>query len=250
MQDTVNISGEVVFPGTYSIKENEKLSDVLKRAGGFTQEAFLKGTVFTRVSVKEKQEKEVKGRFLLSEEEVLAQQEAELLEAQLPPEELTKRKAAITKKIELLKLAMAKIPKGRVVIKLTKLEEFAGSQEDVILQNGDSIFIPKIPISVTVIGEVYAPGEILYYPGKRVSYYLDTVGGITKDADKSEIYVIKPDGKVQKRGLFGPLHNIVTRGDIIVVPPRRDEARVKIKDTIEMLYQLATTTAVLINILK
>lgn len=248
MQDTVSIAGEVVFPGTYSIKEGERLSDVLKRAGGFTKEAFLKGAVFTRVSVKEKQEKEVKGKFLVSEEEVLVQQEAELLETELSPEELTKRKQAIAKKRELLKLAMAKIPKGRVVIKLTKLEEFEGSQDDIILQNNDSIFIPKIPISVTVIGEVYNPGDILYHSGKSVSYYLNTVGGMTKNADKSEIYVIKPDGKVQKRGFFGPLHNIVTSGDIIVVPPRV-EARVKMKDIIESLYQLAATIAVMVNIL-
>jgi len=247
-QNTVCVLGEVVFPGTYSIKENERLSSVLKRAGGFTEKAFLNGVVFTRAAVKEMQEKEAKNRFLLTEEYGLTQQEAKLLKEELSPEELTKRKEAISKKRELLKLSMAKLPKGRVIIKVTTLDKFTNSPDDIILQNGDSIFIPDIPISVMVLGEVYNPGAILYHRGKDVKFYIDMAGGITKTADKSEIYVIKPDGKVQKRGFFGPLHNIVTRGDIIVVPPRTEE-RIKFKDILTSLYQLATTIAVLVNIL-
>jgi len=249
VQDTVSISGEVRFPGTYTITENEKLSSVLKRAGGFTKEAFLPGVIFTRVSVKEWQEKEAKERFLLPEEEVLTQEEVKLLEEELSPEKLAKKKETISKKRELLKLSMAKIPKGRVVIKLTNLNEFENSNDDIILQEGDSIFIPKIPISVMVIGEVYNPGSILCHRGKDVAYYINIAGGITKNADKSEIYILKPDGNVQKRGFFGPLHNIVTRGDIIVVPLRIEKG-FKWKDIVEVIYQLATTIAVIVNILK
>ncbi|PIP41309.1 polysaccharide biosynthesis protein, partial [Candidatus Desantisbacteria bacterium CG23_combo_of_CG06-09_8_20_14_all_40_23] len=96
--DTVAVAGEVVFPGTYALSENERLTSVLERAGGFSKDAFLPGVTFIRQSVKEQQEREIKDRFLSQEEEALAQEEAGLASQNLLPEELAKKQEALDNK--------------------------------------------------------------------------------------------------------------------------------------------------------
>ncbi|MFH1097840.1 MAG: SLBB domain-containing protein [Candidatus Desantisbacteria bacterium] len=246
-EDTVVVSGEVLYPGTYALSEGERLTSVLERAGRFTKDAFLPGAAFIRQSVKEQQEHEIKDRFLSQEEEVLTQEEAGLAGQNLLPEELSKKQAALDNKRKLLRLSMAKLPKGRIVLRLVRLEKLKNSQNDIILHNGDSLFIPKTPVSVTVIGEVNNPGAILYHHGYRVRNYINNVGGLTRKADKSAIYVIKPDGLIQRKGLFRC--NMVGTGDIIVVPAQV-ETRVSFKEIVSTIYQLSATVAVMINIFK
>ncbi|MBI4753048.1 SLBB domain-containing protein [Candidatus Desantisbacteria bacterium] len=245
--DTVMVAGQVVFPGTYAIAENERLTSVLERAGRFTKDAFLPGAVFIRQSVKEQQEHEIKDRFLAQEEVALAQEETGLANQNLLPEELVKKQEALDNKRKLLRLSMARLPKGRIVLKLARLEKLNNSRNDIILQNGDSLFIPKTPVSVTIIGEVYNPGAILYHHGHRVRNYINNVGGLTKKADKSAIYIIKPDGRVERKGFFGC--NAVDMGDIVVVPTRI-KTGVNIKDITATIYQLAATIAVMSNVFK
>jgi len=245
--DTVAVAGEVVFPGTYALSENERLTSVLERAGGFSKDAFLPGVTFIRQSVKEQQEREIKDRFLSQEEEALAQEEAGLASQNLLPEELAKKQEALDNKRKLLRLSIAKLPKGRIILKLVRLEKLKNSRNDIILHDGDSLFIPKTPVSVTIIGEVYNPGAILHHHGHRVRNYINNVGGLTMNADKSAIYVIKPDGRVERKGLFGC--NMVGRGDIIVVPARI-ETKVSFKEIVSTIYQLSATVAVMINVFK
>ncbi len=246
-EDTVVVSGEVLFPGTYSIAMDERLSSVLQRAGMFTKEAFLAGAVFTRQSVKQQQEHEVKNRFLSIEEEALLQEEVSLLNEKLLPEEFEKRQQAMVNKRELLRMSMERMPKGRIILKIANLEKLKKSRDDVILCNGDSVFIPKTPVSVIVMGEVNNPGAILYHGNRTIKYYLDAVGGITKHADKSGAYIIKPDGRVENKGFLG--YNMIGTGDIIVVPSRI-EKRVSFKEIVEVVYQLSASVAVMINIFK
>ena len=245
--DTVVVAGEVVFPGIYAIAENERLTSVLERAGKFTKDAFLPGAIFIRQSVKEQQKHEIKDRFLAQEEVILAQEETELASQNLLPEELAKKQEALDNKRKLLRLSIAKLPKGRIILKLVRLEKLKNSRNDIILHDGDSLFIPKTPVSVTIIGEVYNPGAILHHHGHRVRNYINNVGGLTMNADKSAIYVIKPDGRVERKGLFGC--NMVGRGDIIVVPARI-ETKVSFKEIVSTIYQLSATVAVMINVFK
>ena len=247
LEDTVALSGEVLFPGTYAITKNERLSSVLQRAGWFTEEAFLAGAVFISRSVKETQEREMKDKFLLIEEESLVKEETGILEQRLLPEELVSKQQALANKKELLKMSMAKVSKGRIVLKLASSERLKNSRDDIILCDGDSLFIPKAPVSVTIIGEVYNPGAILYRSNRGIGHYISAVGGLTKQADKSGVYVIKPNGRVEKKGFLGC--NLVGNGDIIVVPARI-EKHIGVKEIIEVVYQLTTSIAVIINVFK
>jgi protein involved in polysaccharide export with SLBB domain len=246
-EDTVTISGEVLFPGTYAITKDERLTSVIERAGMFTKEAFLAGAVFNRQSVREQQEQIEKNRFLLIEEEALLQEESRLLDEKLSPEEFNKKQQALLNKRKLLKLSVAKMPKGRIVLNIANLKKLENSSDNIILCHGDSIFIPKTPVSVIVMGEVNNPGAILYHGGKSIKYYINTAGGITKHADKPGIYTIKPNGRVENKGFF--TYDMIRTGDIIVVPPRV-EKHISFKEIIEVIYQLSASIAVMINVFK
>ncbi|MEK7813558.1 MAG: SLBB domain-containing protein, partial [Candidatus Desantisbacteria bacterium] len=127
-EDTVVVSGEVLFPGTYAITKNERLSSVLERAGGFSENAFLPGSIFIRQSVKKQQEC-VKNDFLSTGEEALLREEAGLLGEKLLPEELIKRQQVLSNKKELLRLSMDKVLKGRIALKLARLERLKNSRD-------------------------------------------------------------------------------------------------------------------------
>ncbi|MDI6782205.1 MAG: SLBB domain-containing protein [bacterium] len=247
IEDTVVVSGEVLYQGTYAITRDERLSSVLQRAGMFTREAFLAGAVFIRQSVKEQQEHEGRNRFLLIEEEALLREETSLLDEKLLPEELKKRQQVLANRRELLRMSMERMPKGRIILRIASLEKFKNSRDNIILCNGDSVFVPKTPVSVIVMGEVNNPGAILYHNGRSIRYYLASVGGITKHANKSGIYIIKPDGRVENKGFLE--YNMIGTGDIIVVPSRI-EKRVSFKEIVEVIYQLSASVAIMINVFK
>lgn len=247
VEDTVVVSGEVLFPGTYAITKNERLSSVIQRAGMFTKEAFLPGAVFIRQSVRKQQKHEAENRFSLIKEEDLLQEEARLLDDSLSPEELNKKQQVLANKKELLRLSANRMPTGRVILKLDNLERLKNSRDDIILCNGDSIFIPKTPVSVIVMGEVNNPGAILCHGNKCVRHYIKIAGGINKQADKSGIYIVKPNGRVESRRFLG--YNMIGVGDIIVVPPQIKK-QLTFKEVAETIYQLAATIAVVYNVLR
>src|SRR3970282_2194683 len=83
---------------------------------------------------------------------------------------------------------------GRVVIKLDDLSRFVGSSDDIVLEDGDSLFIPQPPSSVLVLGSVRNPTAVLHKPGENFEYYLQRVGGLTREADKSEVHIIRAAG--------------------------------------------------------
>lgn len=249
LQSTVVLTGEVTFPGIYAITRGEKLSSVLKRANGFTENAFVKGAVFVRKSITKQQEEEITKRFLLPQEEALIQEEAKISGANLTPEEIREHEKSLDKKKSLIEIAAAKVPKGRIVIRVDELNRFANSRYDIVLEDGDSLFVPKVPISVNVIGEVYNPGAILYQQGNSLKYYTNIAGGLTRNADKGAIHIVKADGKVIKKGVLGITGRKVEKGDVIVVP-QRTAPSFSWKEIIQPIYQVAVAIAAIANVFK
>ncbi|MCK5351850.1 SLBB domain-containing protein, partial [bacterium] len=152
----VAVTGELKFPGIYTIKKGERLSSVIKRAG-LTDNAYLRGAVFTRESVRELQQVQLEESIDRLEQQILSRSAA-TIEAAISPESAQQEKAAMEQRIALVAKLRAARAKGRLAIDFTQLEDlekFEGSEFDLALQDGDSLTIPEIPAQVQVIGSVY-----------------------------------------------------------------------------------------------
>jgi len=266
INDVVIVSGEVQFPGAYPIGRTERLSSLLERAGGYTDEAYLKGAVFTRVSARRVQQQRVQAMVQDLEESVLGEM-AEGVSKSADAESSQMQQAALEAKQELLAKLRQAQANGRVVIRLDALEEFKGSAFDLTLEDGDEIVIPKTPGIVSVIGEVFNPTSLLHESGQSVQYYINRVGGISKDADKKQISVIRADGSVIS--MAQKSHNRITwnsrtnqwtsgsflnasldPGDTIVVPRKLDRIfwLKNTKDITQIIFQMALAVGVVLAI--
>ncbi|MCM8825061.1 MAG: SLBB domain-containing protein [Candidatus Omnitrophica bacterium] len=218
----VTISGEVKFPGEYMISPGETLSSLIKRAGGFTEQAYLPAAVFTRVSVKKREKQEIE-KFIM-EKQATIEKEAGRIESE-------EEKALIEKSKGLLKqLAQAPVT-GRVVVCLEPWEKFAGSDADITLEDGDVINIPTKPTIVSVVGEVNHPANVLYVNGADYKYYIEKAGSFTKNADVKNIFVVKANGTATTN------LKKIEPGDVIVVGfLAKDRLGKILKDILQMLY--------------
>ncbi|MBP7051048.1 MAG: SLBB domain-containing protein [Phycisphaerae bacterium] len=264
---SATISGEVRFPGVYPIRKGETLSSLIERAGGYTKEAYLRGAVFTRESAKIVQRRRLEDLIRQIEESMLSSAQ-EQISASLEADTAKTEQAALeTKKALLQKLRAVEIT-GRVVVHLTPLIEFTGAKYDIELEDGDVLTIPQTPGVVHVVGEVFNPTSLLYDEEGTVSYYLNRVGGMTKEADKKQVSVIKADGTVfsMTQGNRGKLlfwdsqHNSwffggfmshrMEPGDTIVVPRKIDKyLRLRLtKDITQIIFQIAVAAGVVFAI--
>ncbi|RKZ30846.1 hypothetical protein DRQ36_04070 [bacterium] len=198
LQDVVTITGEVKFPGKYALREqNERLSDLVKRAGGVTSDAFLNGAMFIRPKLAE----DIKNRDLRS---VVQQTQEAVLDSE---GNVVTTPFLFTYTSEQL---------ARIIIDMERVVDGVPG-EDIILEAGDSVYIPKVPTGVSVVGMVASSGTIHWLPRKRVSYYIERAGGLTRNADKGGIRIVKANGKVLRVSLRS---KDVEPGDAIIVPQR------------------------------
>lgn len=246
----VTIKGEVKFPGVYTIKKGEKLSSLLERAGGFTDKAYLEGTVFIRQRVKELQQRSINEMVERLERELLSTGTAEVATA-LSPEEAKVKEAEIRQKRDFVNRLRNVTALGRISIKMDVPERLKNTHYDIELEDNDIIEIPSNPKTIFVVGSVYNQTAFVYNENESVDYYLKLAGGTTENANESAIYILKANGTAErvKSGFFG-FGNVskLLPGDTIVVPEKLERiAWMKnIKDITQILYQIAVTAGVLI----
>ncbi len=255
------IEGEVRFPGVYVIRKGERLSSLIERAGGFTEKAYLKGAKFIRKSVKEKQKKFI--------EDLISRIEMELLRASaetgvaVSKEALEARKAEIQAKQAFIAKLKSLKPTGRMVIHLAPPEKLKGTPYDIVLEDGDYLYVPQKPSTITVEGAVFNPGAFVFDPKRTYRDYIRLAGGYLDIADKNNIYLLKVDGSAMrlKKKFFAMVWDPETKrwtrdvrveldpGDTIVVPYkiRMVPWLRNIKDITQIIYQLAVTTGVVIT---
>lgn len=249
---TVTVRGEVRFPGTYTIEKGETIHSLIKRAGGFTDKAYLKGAFFTRPSVRNQQQQQI-DEFARRLEYELLSSSAQAVEAALNPVAAEQiRIAAEQKKALIAKIKSAKAT-GRLTLDIEPFEKFEGSAHDIALEEGDELHIPENPAQVQVIGAVYNQTAFIHTSGSTVSGYLEKAGGVTRNADEDEMYILKVNGSaVSKRNSSGWLSSFDSKGldpgDTIVVPEKLERVvwLQEIKDITQILYQIAVTAGVLI----
>ena len=219
----VTLKGEFRNPGVYGIRPGERLSSVLRRAGGLLPTAYPQGSIFLRTSVRELQEKSRQELIQRIEQEgstvktSLTTSASE--QAQLAQEAAQQQQRAL----EALRRAPAS---GRLVIRLHPgLRGFENSSQDIELRDGDTLDIPKRPGMVLVVGQVYNANAITYTAGKNAGWYLSQGGGATRLADKGAVFIVRANGEITSRhqGEWWSgkvLSSAVRPGDTIVVPER------------------------------
>ena len=240
---TISLEGEFVFPGTYAFDKGENLSSVIQRAGGFTDEAFVDGSIFLREALKIREQQELDRLSKVLNDDLNADR---LRDANsniaVDDAQLTLQRNAI----EALASAEAQ---GRLVIPLMKIVNF--SVDDVALKTNDRLLVPKFSQEVTVIGEVQRPTSYLYDASFSQADYLMQSGGIKPSADKRGIYVVKAGGQVimPTRGWFRfrSAQANIGPGDTIVVPLDTDDTRIRgiplLAEVSTIIYQLALGAA-------
>jgi polysaccharide biosynthesis/export protein len=215
-QENVTLTGEFRFPGIYTIKHGETLKSVIARAGGLTEYAFPEGSVFTREELRRREQEQL---------DMLAtrlQSDLTLVALQGAAAGQSGGVTALNVGQSLLGQLRAARAVGRIVIDLPRLmREPKGSSEDVILRNNDQLIVPKFQQQVTVIGEVQSATSHLYSPNLARDDYLSLSGGVTRNADRSRIYVVRANGSVlANEGSRWFQHGSIKikPGDTIVVP--------------------------------
>ena len=254
----VEAAGEVNYEGRYVIKKGDKLSSLIERAGGYTEEAYLRGAVFTRQKVREMQQKSI--------EEMADRLEKELLSATavaastaLNAEEMAAKKVEMEQKKALIENMRKARALGRMTIRLAHLRLLKGSEYDFELEDGDRLFIPEQSSTVGVVGAVMSQGAHVFSSRADYQDYIDMCGGYSTYADKSKVFILKVDGSARKayRGVINwnekndrlemaafseadTYH--VEPGDVIAVP--EDFARVAWLREIRDITQILMNTAV------
>ena len=250
----VCIKGEVRYPGIYTIKDGEHLSDLIQRAGGFTDKAYFYGAKYTTLRAREIQQKSID--HLIQDLQIRAQQVlSEQAQTAVSKEDAEAAKAAQSSIQALINRLKTVKAEGRVSIFLTDLKSFKGSKYDFELGDGDTLEIPKRPNFIAVVGSVYSPGAFLYEPNKPLEFYLQKSGGPTKTADEDYVYVLKANGevisKVQKSGLFTRFYSMkLMPGDTIVVPENLERIPYLrlVKDITDIVFKIATTAGIALAI--
>jgi protein involved in polysaccharide export with SLBB domain len=215
-QSQVTLKGEVRLPGTYSIKRGETLRSVIERAGGLTDLAFTEGSVFTRRELKDREQEQLNRLGERMKNDIA---EMALMGARAG-------QAGSAQAISIGESLMAQLTTakavGRLVIDLDRsLHAAPGSADDVILRDGDELVIPRKRQEVMVLGEVQSASSHLYRRGLSRDDYIEQSGGITRQADKGKIYVVRANGSVEASSStwYRSGGNLTIRpGDAIVVP--------------------------------
>ena len=209
-QKHITIEGEVAFAGTYTLSnKGERLSDLVKMAGGLTPGAYPKGARLIRTLT-----------------------EAERMKQQSLKKFIVSKDSAEIKKFDLNTIRY-------VGINLDKAIENEGSEEwDLVLQDGDRLIIPQYSNTVTINGEVMYPNSVSYMPGKGLDYYINQAGGFSAKARKRKVFAVNMNGtvtRVRKAKDIQP-------GCEIVVPTKEDKKRAV---SLGEILSIGTTAAAL-----
>ena len=243
---TVTIGGEVFFPGIYPISENETLGELVRRAGGLTDYGSAKAAYFQRNALKEAE----KERFKRAQDELrrkvlLSSQSGGLGQESLDNNSINQLTSLITGDTGANEALV-----GRLVINLDAILD--QEVEDIILEDGDSLIIPKRKQSISVIGEVFVANSHLYGNSLQLKDYIDLSGGTTIFADADNTYLIKSDGSIVSpsqlssgSGFFRAGKSGLEPGDTIVVPLNiQPFSGVKATTEItQIIYQMALAAA-------
>jgi len=244
----VRVSGEVNQSGIFKLKKNETLRELMSRIGGANDNGYIYATELTRDSIRIQQQArldEIADRFERELDSAATQRLSDTTDkdnaAKVAMEAEQQRR--IVRKLRSIKAT------GRIVLELPDASAQVKNLPDVALRDGDSIYIPRRPSTVDVLGSVFQQNTFVFRPQRTVSNYVDLAGGVTSNADKSEMYVIRADGTAQSGRSSGWFSGIggtaLNPGDAIVVPEKieRGSFMQSLKEWTAIFYQFGLGAA-------
>jgi len=243
----VQAKGEFLFPGKYGILRGERLSELMQRAGGLTPYAYPYGAIFTRVSARETEAASYKRA---------ASELQDAIATAITSGSLTgTAQGSAEQLIELMVKRLEDTPPiGRVVIEADPTLLQLHAEDDPILEPGDAIYMPKRPISVSVVGQVLNAGTLKFAPGASVSQYIDRAGGFAQAADKKRVFILLPNGTAEKAegaSWIGKGQQIPPGSSIIVPRNATPFSLYAFSDRIfSIISSLALTTVALVQVSK
>lgn len=235
-QQNVVVEGEVMFSGTYTLsKKNQRLSDLIKSAGGVNDRGYIAGARLER-KVNESER---------------ARMEAVLKKAKEEAEQMEIEAAKENKKIDLKdseKIKKFEIPEFYSVgIELDKALANPGCDADIVLREGDKIIVPQYNGTVKINGAVMYPNTAGFQKGKKAKYYINQAGGFSEKAKKSQTYIVYMNGTIAKVS-----QNAKPKPGCEIVVPEKEINKMTIAEKMTIgtsVASIATMIATLANIL-
>ncbi len=234
-QQFVTAEGEVVFPGQYVLQtKGERLSSIITRAGGITSKAYLRGAKLTR---------------RMTEEELdVARSSLELarMNAASKTVEESGRRESVKDTSNLSKFAVQST--YTIAVDFGKALSNPGSDDDIILREGDLLSIPENSGTVAIKGEVLYPNTVIYTDGQPISHYISMAGGFTEKARRSKLYVVYQNGRVCKGA-----NSKLEPGCEIIIPARPERRTISASEILSIgttTTSLATMMVTLLNIVN
>ena len=221
-QQNVTISGEVLFGGTYALQsKTERISALIERAGGLTPEAYTRGARLLRVRTEEE-----------------AKRERDML-----------KMAQRTSEKDSIDVATLDVSSTYSVgIDLEKAIKNPNSDYDIVLKDGDVLYIPQYINTIKISGAVMYPNTVLYEDGKSMKYYINQAGGFSSDARKRKVFVINLNGKASKLKLNSK--KAIEPGSEIVVPTKEKKDKSAMAEIMTMASLSASLAAVVASIVR
>ena len=271
MQRLVSVEGQVNSPGLFAIQTSvDRISDLVKRAGGVNQFAYTKGATlirktefFTTESEQVRRQKNLEAlRVLLKDDPNNAEAQEELLKRlfrDLPKEKVEEKDSiANDVKRESLDQIAAETPGVAVKIKeteavainLEKILANPGSEEDLVLEEGDILNVPKLLQTVRMRGDVVYPTTLRHEQGRGLRYYINGAGGFDRRANRKQTYVVYANGAVKRtKGVFGiRSYPLVEPGAEVIIPSKGPKTPIRLGELVGVTTGLATLVLVLSQI--
>ncbi|TCP10528.1 protein involved in polysaccharide export with SLBB domain [Crenobacter luteus] len=245
-REFVRVGGEAAQTGVFQIAKGETLRELVARLGGVNEDGYVFATRVTRDSVRRAQQAkldEIADRFEREIESIATQRVAGTTDK----DNVANIQAEVERQRRLAQKMRSVKADGRIVLELEDGRAQVKNLPDLPLQDGDSVYIPRRPGTVEVLGAVYQQNSFIYKPGRTVSDYLAMAGGPSQTGDKGEMYVIRADGTVDATGgwLGGVGGSRVNPGDTVVVPEKieRSSWTQSVKEWTTILYQFGLGAA-------
>jgi len=223
----VRVGGEAKQSGIFLLKKGETLRELVARVGGPNENGYLFAAQLKRESVRRVQQAkldEVADRF----ERDLESNATQRIGASADQTNTSKLTAEVEQQRRIVQKLRAIKAEGRIVLDLPGADTQVKNLPDLPLQNGDSIYIPRRPGTVDVLGSVFQQNAFVYRPQRTANDYIQQAGGLLTTADKSEIYVIRADGVAKSGQSTGWFNGITSTelnpGDTVVVPEKIDRS--------------------------
>ena len=249
-EEVVSITGKVNFPGVYPIAKGETLAQVLIRAGGVSDYGDVGAAIFSRESLRDRENQNKDKMIADLERDMLLLAKDESLNLNTSPQVEENKSNELESMQRLIDQIKSSRAIGRLVIDVPAI--LASTSQDILLKSGDKLHIPQLVQEVGIFGEVMNPNSILHADSMTIDQYIETAGGLTSNADKNRIYVIKSNGSIVtssgiSKSLFKGNANalVIDPGDVIMVPLDLEDVSdlTRWTNISQITYQFAITAA-------